>query len=85
LLEYFQQIEFVPLLDPLPMLRAPDRCFASGSRTVGLTAHECLTEGSVAGEAGADALALSDHVVLADSPMSALMSASNTNGSTTPA
>ena len=62
--EYVQQIEFVPVLDQLPILHAPyiDASDLDCS-TVGLIAHECLTEGSVLGEAGADAVALFDHVV----------------------
>ena len=62
LLEYVQRIELVPVLDQLPILHAPYIATSHLVRcTVGLIAHECLTEGSVVAEAGADAVALFDH------------------------
>src|SRR5262245_43596863 len=64
LLEYFQQIQFVPVFYELPVLDAPDvdtphlNCC-----TIGPVAHEWLAKGSVVGEAGADAIARFDQVL----------------------
>ena len=64
LLEYFQQIKFVPVFYELSVRDAPDVDASHLDRcTVGPVAHEWLAKGSVVGEAGADAIALFDHVL----------------------
>src|SRR5262249_11842613 len=64
LLEYLQEIQFVPVFDKLPVLDAPDVDAAHLDRcTIGPITHERLAKGSVVSEAGADAIALFDHVI----------------------